>query len=601
MTETPTLPLYDSSSTTVPAAVWDGRALLAAIGAATEWLTANADRVNALNVFPVPDGDTGTNMGLTMRAALSEAANASPEVQASAGEVAAKVAYGSLMGARGNSGVILSQIFRGFARAVADRQEIDGRDFAAALSSAREMAYKAVMRPVEGTMLTVIRVAAERAEASAARTPSLAAVLAEAGRGAREALATTPDLLEILRQAGVVDAGGQGIVLILEGMERFARGEHIVTAQEEAPPAPLGAEMAFLDQVEELHGEEAFGYCTNFMVFGEGMDFEQCRADIAAMGESAVIVGDDRVLKVHIHVLNHGKVLEYAVKLGQLDQIKIDNMQSQTDALVDQREQGTASSPAKVSPHQTDDEPEVAGFGLVAHPAPARMGAALPPTPPVGHQAVLAVAAGEGLAEALRSMGSTGIVHGGQTMNPSTEELLAAVEAAPANEVILLPNNPNIVLTANQVPHLSSKTVRVVPSRSVPQGLAALASYNVDDDLDKNVTNMTRALNNVRTVELTCAVRDAIINGVDVEVGQVIGLLDDVLVASGDNAETVACKTLREAGLEDAELVTIFTGHGVEAAGAEGLRQSIEANYPHIAVEVYEGGQPHYQYVIAIE
>ncbi|MDP9368517.1 MAG: DAK2 domain-containing protein [Chloroflexota bacterium] len=563
-------------------------------------MTANTDRVNALNVFPVPDGDTGTNMGLTMRAALSEAANSPPEVQTSAGEIAAKVAYGSLMGARGNSGVILSQIFRGFARAVADRQEIDGRDLAAALSGAREMAYKAVMRPVEGTMLTVIRVAAERAEASAARTPALAAVLAEAGRGARQALATTPDLLDILRQAGVVDAGGQGIVFILEGMERFARGEQIVTAQE-APTAPLGAEMAFLDQVEELHGDEAFGYCTNFMVFGEGMDFERCRAEIAAMGESAVIVGDDRVLKVHIHALNPGKVLDYAVGLGQLGQIKIDNMQAQTDALVDQRDQEGASTPNSTSRPTNGEEPDVAGFGLVAKPAPVGVEPAPLPAPPIGHQAVLAVAAGEGLAEALRSMGATSIAHGGQTMNPSTEELLSAVETAPADEVILLPNNPNIVLTANQVPDLSTKKVRVVPSRSVPQGLAALASYNVDGDLDKNVTDMTRALQNVRTVELTCAVRDAIINGVDVGVGQVIGLLDDRLVASGDNPTTVACEALQKVGLDDAELVTIFTGAGAKAEGTDGLRQTIEANYPNIAVEVYEGGQPHYHYVIAIE
>ncbi len=594
------MPVSDRSSMTAPPVIWDGHALLAAIGAAMEWLTANTDRVNALNVFPVPDGDTGTNMALTMRAALSEATSAPPEVQTSAGEIAAKVAYGSLMGARGNSGVILSQIFRGFARAVADRQEIDGRDLAAALSGAREMAYKAVMRPVEGTMLTVIRVAAERAEVSAARTPALAAVLAEAGRGAREALATTPDLLDILRQAGVVDAGGQGIVFILEGMERFARGEQVVTAQE-APTTPLGAEMAFLDQVEELHGDEAFGYCTNFMVFGEGMDFERCRAEIAAMGESAVIVGDDRVMKVHIHALNPGKVLDYAVGLGQLGQIKIDNMQAQTDALVDQRDQEGASTPISASRPTNGEEPDVAGFALVAKPAPVGVKPAPPPAPPIGHQAVLAVAAGEGLAEALRSMGATSIVHGGQTMNPSTEELLSAVETAPADEVILLPNNPNIVLTANQVPDLSTKKVRVVPSRSVPQGLAALASYNVDGDLDKNVTDMTRALQNVRTVELTCAVRDAIINGVDVGVGQVIGLLDDRLVASGDNPTTVACEALQKVGLGDAELVTIFTGAEAKSEGTDGLRQTIEANYPDIAVEVYEGGQPHYHYVIAIE
>lgn len=602
MNDMPTAPRNGRISTVTPPAVWDGRALLGAIRAATEWLGANRDRVNALNVFPVPDGDTGTNMGLTMRAALDEAVNAGPDVHPLAGEVAARVAYGSLMGARGNSGVILSQIFRGFARAIADRQEIDGRDLAAALASAREMAYKAVMRPVEGTMLTVIRVAAEAAEAAAERTPSLPAVLAEAGRGAREALATTPDLLDILRQAGVVDAGGQGIVYILEGMERFALGEQVVTEPSQAgTPAPLGAEMAFLDQVEDLHGEEAFGYCTNFMVFGEGMDFERCRAHIAAMGESAVIVGDDRLLKVHIHVLNPGKVLDYAVGLGQLGQIKIDNMQSQTENLTAQREQARGPGLNGGANGARDEEPEVAGYHLLPTPALAPAKPALAVLPPIGRHAVLAVAAGDGLSEALRSMGATMIVRGGQTMNPSTEELLSAVEAAPADEVILLPNNPNILLTANQVPDLSTKQVRVVPSRSVPQGLAALAAYTVDGDLEKNVAEMTKSLCNVRTVELTCAVRDAMINGVEVAEGQVIGLLDDHLVASGHSETAVACKVLQEANIEEAELVTIFTGEGARAAKTAEIQAAIQETYPDAEVEIYDGGQPHYHYVIAIE
>jgi len=566
-----------------PTAVWDGAALLDAIAAATERLGAHRDAVNALNVFPVPDGDTGTNMDLTMRAAVDEArANAPPG--AGAGEVAAKIAFGALMGARGNSGVILSQVFRGVARAFEQRDEIDGRDLAKALAAAREMAYKAVMRPVEGTMLTVVRVAAERAETVAERTPALVTVLDAAVAGARDALASTPDLLDILRQAGVVDAGGQGVVHILEGMHRYATGQPAVDAITSTGDGQIGKEMEFLDRIDELHGEDAFGYCTNFMVFGEGIDADRARADLAAMGESAVIVGDDRILKVHIHALDPAQVLAYALTLGSLDQIKIDNMQSQTRTLTAHRTETVVGSRKSV------DEPSTS----TDYRLPTTVSV-------VGRQAVLAVAAGDGLAAALRSMGACGIVAGGQTMNPSIEELLSAVEAAPTAEVILLPNNPNIVLTANQVPALASKSVGVVPSRSIPQGLAALAAYNADADLEENVAEMTAALASVRTVELTRAVRDVTLDGVDVRQGQVIGLVDDRLVASGDDPIVVGCAALQQADLDAAELVTIFTGDGAKPEHTSGLRDSISANYPDITVEVHDGGQPHYRFVIAVE
>ncbi len=590
----------DDPGTAAATAPWDGPALLAAVTAATDALTANRDRINALNVFPVPDGDTGTNMGLTMRAALDEAAALRGPAAARAGEVAAKVAYGALMGARGNSGVILSQIFRGFARAVADEDAIDGPALAAALVQAREMAYKAVMRPVEGTMLTVIRGAAERAAARAAVDPSLVGVIGAATEGAEAALATTPDLLDILRQAGVVDAGGQGVVHILAGMARYARGEASVPADATGTtdPAAVGAEMAFLDKVEELHGEDIFGYCTNFMVFGERIDFERSRAELAAMGESAVIVGDDTVLKVHIHVLNPGMVLDYALRLGELGQIKIDNMQAQTRALSDQR--GERREQQHEQRHE--QRHEAAQQTSAGRPVPAVAAASdTAAVAPLGRQAILAVAAGDGLGEALRSMGASGIIRGGQTMNPSIEELLDAVTVAEQDEVILLPNNPNIVLTANHVPELTSKRVRVVPSRSVPQGLAALAAHQSDGDLDANAAAMVAALASVRTVELTRAVRDATINGVAVRAGQAIGLLDDVLVASGDDDDAVTGAALAEAGLDDAELVTVFTGEGIAPEQAETLRATIAADHPGVEVEVYAGGQPHYRYVIAVE
>ncbi|MBA2755146.1 MAG: DAK2 domain-containing protein [Chloroflexia bacterium] len=559
-----------------PAAVWDGRLLLDAMTVATDWLDANRDRVNALNVFPVPDGDTGTNMALTMRGALDEAATLAPADRDNASEVAARIAYGSLMGARGNSGVILSQVFRGFANGIGDRQEIDGRDLAEALGRARDLAYTAVMKPVEGTMLTVVRVAAERAEAAARRGPAMARVLAAALDGANDALAETPDLLEILRQANVVDAGGQGIVLILEGMEHFARGAALPDIQTGTGTGPSG-DMAFLEHVDDLHGGDAFGYCTNFMVFGDGIDVGRCREEIAAMGTSAVIVGDETMLKVHVHVDNPGAVLDYAIKLGDLGQIKIDNMQAQTRAL-------------------SADRP---GAGDKVVPVPSAGNANFESEP--REHVVVAVAAGDGLAEALRSMGATTIITGGQTMNPSTEEILAAVRAVAAEGVILLPNNPNILLTANQIPKLTDKHVRVVASRSIPQGLAALAAYHQDASLDAAAKAMTGALSDVVTVELTRAVRDATIDGVTVARGQVIGLVDDRLVAAGEDLVAVSLDVLAQTGLDERELVTVFTGAGVSARDTDRLADALRARHGHLEIETHAGGQPHYDLVIAVE
>jgi DAK2 domain fusion protein YloV len=550
--------------------VWDGHALLGAFSAAHEWLTINRDRINKLNVFPVPDGDTGTNMALTMRSAIEEACRLNEADQAIASKVGSKIAYGALMGARGNSGVILSQIFRGFSRGIDALDEFDGRDLARSLSSARDMAYSAVMRPVEGTMLTVIRVAAERAELIAARTPSLPTVLVEALAGARDALADTPNQLELLRQAGVVDAGGQGLVTILEAMDAYARGE-LLSVDHLDQSGGIGGEMEFLDRIDELHGEDAFGYCTNFMIFGRGIDFPQVRADLAGMGQSAVIVGDDSIVKVHIHVLNPGKILDYALQYGELGQIKIDNMNAQTEILTEQREEARAGFPASGAGHD------------------------------VGKQSVLAVASGEGLAKALRSMGATEIIRGGQTMNPSVEEILSAVERSANEEVILLPNNGNILMAANHVAELSAKRVGVVPTRSMPQGLAALASFNAEADLTINVTEMTEAIHGIRTVEITKAEKDASIDGVKAVRGQMIGLVDDHLVSAGDDLLPVALAAMDQAGAGAAELITVFTGEQAREDDTSTLLERLQAVYPNAEIEVYPGGQPHYQFVISVE
>jgi DAK2 domain fusion protein YloV len=546
--------------------IWDGPQLAAAFRLAADWLQINRDRINALNVFPVPDGDTGTNMAMTMQAAV----RAVSETPVSAGETARLLAYGALMGARGNSGVILSQIFRGFASSIQDRDEIDGRDLSRALSGAREMAYKAVMRPVEGTMLTVIRGAAERAATIAERTPSISTVLAEVITGAQFALDSTPQLLDILRQAGVVDAGGQGVVCILEGLSRYANGETSIEDTAQAA-TPTGAEMAFLDQVTELHGEDEFGYCTNFMVFGSGIEFDRVREEIAGMGQSAVIVGDDTMVKVHIHTENPGQVLDYALRLGALDQIKIDNMSKQTEILSGQRAAAVAEAPAG-----HDDTFD-------------------------GDTAIVAVAAGDGLAAALRSMGATCIVSGGQTMNPSTQDLLDAVNGAPVNDVIVLPNNKNIILAANQLVGLTERNVRIVPTISVPQGLTALASFSPASDLDDNVESMTESLSAVRSLEITRAVRDVELNGFMIANGQLLGLIDDAIEASGDSVETVAAAIFAKADPESAELVTVFSGADATRAEFEAVRGAVESAFPDAEYQFQDGGQPHYLFVISVE
>jgi DAK2 domain fusion protein YloV len=550
-------------------AVWDGETLFGAMSAAAAVLETEKAAINALNVFPVPDGDTGTNMALTLQSALEEATSLAPDEATHAGQVANRLARGALMGARGNSGVILSQIFRGFASAIAGTERIDGRQFASGLAGATELAYKAVMEPVEGTMLTVIRVAAERAASAAQEASDLATVLSAAHAGAREALAQTPHLLAILRQAGVVDAGGKGLVTIFEGWERFVRGDVLERFAHVSPEALVG-EMAFLDRIDDLHGTDTFGYCTNFMIFGDRMDVERIRSDLIPLGTSTVIVGDDEMVKVHIHTTNPGRVLEAAILHGELGQIKIDNMSAQTRDLRAAREARQSAAHA-------------------------------PRVSPVGKQAVLAVASGEGLIRALLDMGATGIIPGGQTMNPSIEQLLAAVHDAPTQDVILLPNNPNILLAAHHVTQLTTKRVRVVPTHSIPQALAALTAFNVNADLDRNARAMTDALDSVCTIEIARADKDASINGVQVRKGDAIALVNDALVASHENEHEAVFQALPHCSPETAELLTIFAGADADPADLHVLASAIKERYPGLEVQMHPGGQPHYRYIISVE
>ncbi len=548
-------------------AVVDGAGLLRALRAGKDWLERNVAGVNALNVFPVPDGDTGTNMFLTMQSA-SAAAEGGDGDGRSVGEVASRAAYGALMGARGNSGVILSQIFRGMAKALDGHATLDGALLAAAFTEASAMAYQAVMKPVEGTLLTVSRGAAESAEIAANDGGDVQAVLDGALAGARATLAQTPEMLPLLREAGVVDAGGQGYVVILEGMRLHLAGR---SAETEALPdiAPGGAAMAFdVAGMQEKHGADDYGYCTNYLLTaapGAPLDFATIRERMAAMGHSAVIVGDAQYVKAHIHTTDPGALLSYAVRFGALTQIKIDNMDTQVETLE-----------GAVPPDTTPDEP-------------------------AGHISVVAVAAGEGLSAVLRGLGAARIVRGGQTMNPSTQELLDAINGAPADAVIVLPNNGNVVLTARQAAEMASKQVRVVPTKSIPQGIAALSAFTFTADLDTNAEEMAEVASGVRTGEVTRAVRDATIGGVAVAAGEVIGLLDDVLTVSGDDSATVALDLLGRMDAEHAELVTLYTGADVATATAETLRARIGERYPNVAVEIVAGGQPHYDFIVSVE
>jgi len=544
------------------ASVVDGERFKRLVYAGLVWLRQHQEEINALNVFPVPDGDTGTNMVLTMQAAWEEVAGVDEN---NVGKVAHRVAHGALMGARGNSGVILSQIWRGMARHLDNKEWLTASDLAAALEEGVRTAYKGVIRPVEGTILTVAREAAEEASLAAGRTTDLSVVLERAVRRAWDALARTPDLLPVLAEAGVVDAGGQGLCVILEGMMRTLRGE---VMGESAAVATTVMGPAF---AAEAVPEEEYGYDVQFLIVGQNLDVEAIRRDIDAMGTSTLVVGDSEMVKVHVHVPDPGVPLSYAVRLGSLRDVVVEDMQAQYREFVRAREQ--------------------------ARPAPAMMVSGAPPRE-VG---VVAVVSGDGLEKVFMSLGASAVVPGGQTMNPSTEEILRVVESLPTPKVVILPNNGNIILAARQAQELSQKEVVVVPTRSIPQGVAALLAFNHQAGLEENAETMERAAREVHTGEVTTATRDASLNGVQVRQGQIIGLQDDQLVVSGDTVDEVVEALLDRMGVADLEIVTLYYGAGVRQEEAEALAARLQEKYPDQTFEVVYGGQPHYFYILSAE
>ncbi len=541
--------------------VFDGQDLKKALLAGAAWLEENREAINALNVFPVPDGDTGSNMSKTMQAAIKEIEKSS---ETSAGALAARLAHGALLGARGNSGVILSQILRGLALGLDKKATFTAPDLAAAMQEAQRLAYRAVIKPVEGTILTVVRETAEAAKASADGGDDLVGLLQEMVIAARQSVARTPDLLPTLKQAGVVDSGGQGLCVILEGIWRYARGEaRGITLQ-----TPTARQPETKKGVVTI--EEEFGYEVVFLLRGEGLNVEAIRQKIIEMGGvSTVVAGDEKMLKVHTHTEWPGKILDYGVSLGSLLDINIENLQ----------EQSLTYAAESAAEHAQDGSPAQEKLPI----------------------ATVAVAAGAGFVEVFKGLGASAIVPGGQTMNPSTEELLEAVNAVPSEKVILLPNNSNVILSARQVANLTEKEVYIVPSETMPQGIAALMGFNFSADFAMNCQAMTEAARNVQTAEITIAVRSVQIDSVRVREGDYIGIVNGDLVIAGQDREHVFDETLKRMHIEQLEIVTLYYGEGITQQVAEEAARRIKSRYSHLEIQVVNGGQAHYAYIISAE
>lgn len=523
-------------------------------------LESRIEAINALNVFPVPDGDTGINMFLTMKALEDSSASRSA---ASAASILTAISDAALRGSRGNSGVILAQFLRGLTGGLEGKEQWDSRDLASALQEACTSAYGAVAKPVEGTMLTVIRELAEAAQQTAGNGGDVLATWEAACLASRESVARTPTLLPVLREAGVVDAGGLGLSVIMEGALAGLRGEEPAPSEfpmpvlDSASAGQQAVSTAFVDATED----EIYGYCTQFVVEGENLSADAVRAALEPLAASTVVIGGGSVVRVHVHAEDPGPVISCGASLGTLAQVSIENMDEQHRRFVVERRQEQPLRPL----------------------------------------AVVAVASGEGLTELFLGSGAGRVLSGGDTMNPSTQELLDAVEDAGAERVILLPNNPNIVAAAEQAGSLSSREVAVVPTTSIPQGVAALLAYNPLEDFEANVSAMSSAIEGVVSGAVGPAQRDAELGGVRVSAGQLMGLLERRLVTSGDDATAVLAEIVGMAQSEDSSIVTLFWGAGTEEEEAEAAGDSIREQFPDVDVEVVFGGQPHYNYVVSVE
>ena len=514
----------------------------------------NKNLVNSLNVFPVPDGDTGTNMSLTMNSAVREI-NKSKDLGVNL--IADLAANGSLMGARGNSGVILSQIFRGFAKALKNVEEIDTSALADALMEGSNTAYKAVMKPTEGTILTVIRESAEFGIKIAKNSSDATDFLGKVIDKANETLSRTPDMLPILKQAGVVDAGGKGLIFILKGMHQYLVSETVIQLSEEI-------EEEQEEAAKPLYDDIAFGYCTEFFIKGNEMDPEEFKKKIMEIGDSIVVVGDEKLIKVHVHTNNPGVIIEKALQLGYLSKIKIDNMREQHEELLLSEEDKLVNRENKL-------------YGVVA------------------------VAMGSGISRIFKDLGADEIIEGGQTMNPSTEDILRSVDKIKGENIIIFPNNSNIVLAANQAKSLSDKNIIVAPTKSIPQGISALMALDQDKSPSENEKKISKAIGDVKTGLITYAVRNSNFDGVDIEEGNFLGILEGKIDAVGEEISEVIDKVIDDMVDEDSSLITLYYGSDIEQEDASKLENDMRDRYPDCDVELHYGGQPLYYYILSVE
>lgn len=542
------------------------------VQAAATRLGKQAEYVNSLNVFPVPDGDTGTNMSMTMDNGAKEVSNKPATTVGQVGQILSK---GLLMGARGNSGVITSQLFRGFGQAIKDKEELDGKDLAQAFQAGVEVAYKAVMKPVEGTILTVSRGAAVGAMKKADESDDAIEVMRAALEGAKIALAKTPDMLPVLKEVGVVDSGGQGLVFIYEGFLSALTGEYLVSEDFQATPATM-SEMINATHHQSVAGHVAteditFGYCTEIMVaLGQGptyvkdFNYEDFQGYLSGLGDSLLVVNDDEIVKVHVHTEDPGLVMQEGLKYGSLVKVKVDNMREQHEAQVEKEA-------TQVQPQAVKD------YGLIA------------------------VVAGDGLAEIFKSQGVDYIISGGQTMNPSTEDIVKAIEAVNAKQVIILPNNKNIFMAAQSAADVVDLPVAVVETKTVVQGFTSLLAFNPNQSLKDNVASMTASLVDVVSGSMTMAVRDTTIDGLEIHENDVLGMVDGKIVVSTPDMAQALRATLDQMIDEDSEIVTIYVGQDGQEDMAQALAEDLEDAYEDLEVEIYQGDQPVYPYLMSVE
>ena len=546
------------------------------VEAGAKRLQVNAEYVNSLNVFPVPDGDTGTNMNLSMTSGATAVVNSASD---KVGELANVLAKGLLMGARGNSGVILSQLFRGFSKAILDVDTLNAEDLAKALVHGVETAYKAVMKPVEGTILTVARESAKAGERKARQTDDVVEVMSAVVKYGKKAFDKTPDMLPVLKEVGVVDSGGQGLLFIYEGFLNALNGEFQADDTYEPSPAEMD-EMVNAEHHRSVQGQLAtedikFGYCTEIMVrLGEGptvdsnFDYDTFRNYLDGIGDSLLVVNDDEIVKVHVHTEHPGEVMNYGQKFGALIKVKVDNMRLQHETILEHDE-------------------EVAEFEAA-------------PTERKPY-AVIAIAAGEGVQELFKSLGAAYVISGGQTMNPSTEDILKAIKEVNADQVIILPNNKNIFMAADQAAEVADVPVAVVPSKTVSQGMTAMLAFNGEQSLEENKTAMTEMLDSVVSGQITNAIRDTAIDGVEIHEGDYLGMVDGKIILSEADKYQATLDTLNKMISEDIEIITIIVGEEGTQAEAEKLSEAIEASYPDLEVEIHEGKQPVYPYLLSAE